>query len=611
MLGRTVTNANRILSTLFTACIFLIGAISVASAFEAPQPYQPIVETSADKTITLTGRDLTIEQVIDIARNGAKVELSAEALERSADAYGLLLQGAAENVTIYWFNRGAGDQRETVIFSGDPMTPENTKLLKAQQLARFKAGVGRGYGPEIYEEALVRATMAIRANTMSYEAASPQLTNILVEMLNKRVTPVVQSRGTLGEGDLPTMGNIAAAMVGEGDAYYRGARMSAAKALEEAGIKPLEPFGADQAALISTNAYAYAMAVLLLEDARQLLEWTDLSYAMGLLGMNSSVTPISAGVQAMRPYEWLTWDAARIMDMIKGSYLFDDDPDRIIQDPESMRASSQRQGSAWQAWAELRDSVTLSINASDHNPAILTGLTPESSWELSTPQFMKYYIKGGPLSKGKSGYIFSNANWDPYPLANQVEAFTIAITNMGVAVAQRIERFKNPFFTVIKPADVLSEDERKNLPTFDGYLPTDLWLELAQMGTPVTPAGQAIVATVEDLEAQTRLKTQRARQAVELSFELLAQDLLTASYWMDVRKAQDADRKFGEAPTAALAALREIVPWQQPAAERQKRPLGMVLYDFMKENPASKFYSGGPKPPEAAVTPKAGMQVSN
>src|SRR5690606_6739856 len=146
-------------------------------------------------------------------------------------AYGLLLQGAAENVTIYWFNRGAGSQRETVIFSGDPTTPENTKLLKDQQLARFKAGVGRGYGPEIYEEALVRAIMAIRANTMSYEAASPQLTNILVEMLNKRVTPVVQSRGTLGEGDLPTMSNIAAAMVGEGDAYYRGARMPAAKAL--------------------------------------------------------------------------------------------------------------------------------------------------------------------------------------------------------------------------------------------------------------------------------------------------------------------------------------------------------------------------------------------
>ncbi|PDQ20317.1 histidine ammonia-lyase [Mesorhizobium sanjuanii] len=578
-----------------------------ALAFEATTTYQPIFETAADKTITLTGHDLTIEQVIDIARSGAKVELSPEALQRSADAYGLLLEGAAEGVTIYWFNRGAGDQRETVIFSGDPTTPENTKLLKDQQLARFKGGVTRGYGPELQEEALVRAIMAIRANTISYEAASPQLTHMLVDMLNKRVTPVVQSRGTLGEGDLATLGNIGAAMVGEGDAYLNGVRMPAAQALAQAGLKPLEPFAADQAALISTNAYAQAQAVLLVEDARKLLEWTDLSYAMGLNGMNSSVTPISVPVQAMRPYPWLTWDAARIMDMIKGSYLFDEDPARIIQDPESMRASSQRQGSAWQAWADLRDSVLLSINSSDHNPAVLPGLTPQSSPELNTPQFMQYYIKGGKLSNGKSGYIFSNANWDPYPLANQVEAFTNALTNLGVAVAQRIERFRNPFFTVIKPADVLSADQRKDIPSFDGYLPTDLWQELADLGTPVTPNGQAIVATVEDLEAQTRIKTQRAREAVDVSFHLVAQDLLTASYWMELRKAQKPERKFGEAPTAALAALRQVIPWQQSASARPKRPLGMVAYDFMQQNPATRFYPGGPQAPRSPTAPTAGV----
>lgn len=594
---------------IFLCALTLTGAFVAAPAlaFEATTTYQPIFEAAASETITLTGHDLTIDQVIDIARSGAKVELSPEALQRSADAYGLLLEGAAEGVTIYWFNRGAGDQRETVIFSGDPTTPENTKLLKDQQLARFKGGVTRGYGPELQEEALVRAIMAIRANTMSYEAASPQLTHMLVDMLNKRVTPVVQSRGTLGEGDLATLGNIGAAMVGEGEAYFRGVRMPAAQALAEAGLKPLEPFAADQAALISTNAYAQAQAVLLVEDARKLLEWTDLSYAMGLNGMNSSVTPISVPVQAMRPYPWLTWDAARIMDMIKGSYLFDEDPARIIQDPESMRASSQRQGSAWQAWADLRDSVLLSINSSDHNPAVLPGLTPQSSPELSTPQFMQYYIKGGKLSNGKSGYIFSNANWDPYPLANQVEAFTLALTNLGVAVAQRIERFRNPFFTVIKPADVLSADQRKDIPTFDGYLPTDLWQELADLGTPVTPNGQAIVATVEDLEAQTRIKTQRAREAVDVSFHLVAQDLLTASYWMELRKAQKPERKFGEAPTAALAALRQVIPWQQPAAQRPKRPLGMVAYDFMQQNPATRFYPGGPQAPRSPTAPTAGV----
>ncbi|ESY98405.1 hypothetical protein [Mesorhizobium sp. LNHC209A00] len=76
---------------------------------------------------------------------------------------------------------------------------------------------------------------------------------------------------------------------------------------------------------------------------------------------------------------------------------------------------------------------------------------------------------------------------------------------------------------------------------------------------------------------------------------------------MEIRKAQNPQRKFGEAPTAALEALRQVIPWHQEASERQKRPLGMVAYDFMQENPASKFYSGGPPAPTAAAMPAAGV----
>lgn len=80
-----------------------------------------------------------------------------------------------------------------------------------------------------------------------------------------------------------------------------------------------------------------------------------------------------------------------------------------------------------------------------------------------------------------------------------------------------------------------------------------------------------------------------------------------ASYWMEVRKAQKPERNFGPAPTAALAALRQVIPWRQAPSERQKRPLGMVVYDFMQDNPASKFYSAGPNPPESKAHPTAGV----
>ena len=75
--------------------------------------------------------------------------------------------------------------------------------------------------------------MVVRANAMIYNAPSPQLSQMLLDLLNKRVTPVVQSRGTLGEGDLAQLGNVGAAMVGVGEAYFEGVRMPAAQALQE------------------------------------------------------------------------------------------------------------------------------------------------------------------------------------------------------------------------------------------------------------------------------------------------------------------------------------------------------------------------------------------
>ncbi len=441
----------------------MIGGLIASSPALAQSNYQPIDPAGLDKTITLTGRDLTVEQVVEVARYGAKVELSPEAKQREADNYGLLLEAAAEGIPVYWFNRGAGDQRETVMFSGDPMSPKNKAYLEKSQLEEFRLGAIMGYGPEVKDEEIVRAMMVVRANAMTYNAPSPQLSQMLLALLNQRITPVVQSRGTLGEGDLAQLTNVGAAMVGAGDVYYQGARMTAAAALARAGLKPIQPFAADINALTSSNAYATGIAALAVFDGEQALDWADLIYAMDLDGMNSSITPLSTVVQRERPFKWLNWEAARVRDMLKGSYLFGDDPHRIIQDPESLRASAIRQGSAWEDWGALRDAVVLQMNSSDHNPAVRTDLSPEDSWELSTPQMMKFFVKGGKYSNGKHGYIVSNANWDPYPMANKLEDFVIALANMDIAVSLRIDRFSNSFFTLADPAQAL------HLPAGSGF----------------------------------------------------------------------------------------------------------------------------------------------
>ncbi len=555
----------------------------------------------ADKTVVLTGRDLTVDQVVQVARYGAKVSLSPEARQRSADAYGLLLEAAAEGVSVYWFNRGSGSGREKFIFKGDPLAPANKKLLEERQLAIFRRGALAGLGPQVGEEEIVRAMMVVRANTMSFEAASPQLTQRLLDLLNERITPVVLSRGTVGEGDLGPFTNIGAAMVGAGTVYYRGARMPAAQALKQAGLEPLVPFAADDSELESSNAYATGQAALLLHDAREALSWADLIYAIDLNGMNSSVSPLSQPVQANRPFKWLNWDAQRVLEMLRGSYLFELDEQRIIQDPESLRASSIRQGSAWQAWAQLRDDVLIQMNSSDHNPAVRVGASPADSWELNTPQLAQFYVKGGPRSNGKHGFIFSNANWDPYPMANDIEAFSIALANMDVAIAQRIVRFSNPFFTVISPSDELSGDPgRFGLAQGSEIDAAALMQQIQGLINPVPPEGNALIKTVEDLQTQTRLKVVRARQAVEDTIDLLAEDLLTGTSWLDLRKVQNPARSFGPSSTAVWTALRKVLPFNDEGARVREVPIHELAASFIREHAAAEFYPMDDREPVAA-----------
>ena len=129
------------------ACAVAGACFALGTGASAAEAYNPIVPTEAGRTITLDGKHLTIDEVVAIARHGAKVQLAPAARKRSEDAYELLLQGARQGLPIYWFNRAPGSGRETVIFEGDPLSPENKQLLLTRQLATFKRGTAVGHRP--------------------------------------------------------------------------------------------------------------------------------------------------------------------------------------------------------------------------------------------------------------------------------------------------------------------------------------------------------------------------------------------------------------------------------------------------------------------------------
>lgn len=573
----------------------ILGAVLLAGQAAA---YNFITPTMANRTVTLTGKDLTVEEVVAVARYGAKIQISPEAKQRNADTWGLLIQGAAENMPVYLFNRGGGNQREVPTFAGDPLSEENrayfatrTGVLPEWQPPTTPPGPFNPSFAEFDDEDIGRAIMVVRINQMTWLPSSPAILQAHVDLMNAGITPVMRARGGTGEALGPTSGNITTTVRGGGEAYYRGQRMSSAEALRRAGLKPTPTMPGDNTTG-TVNADVAGMSALLVHDAKQLLDWIDLAYAVDLNGMNSSITPLFQPNRVVRPYRWINWNQERVLGMLRGSYLLNDEGDsdpkikRIIQDPESMRAGYVRAGAAWEEWGNLRDAVTVQMNWTEHNPVALVGAKPTDSWELSSPWAMKYFVKGGPRSNGKSGFIFSNANWDPYPLGNRLEAFNIALANLDVAVMLRQERFRSTFFTVVTANEILGPpppgQQGGNIGGSAG-VNHEVWQKIQGYINPVPPEGYCLDADcVEELDAETLFKIDRSQRIVMESWTLVANDFTVGSRWMDIRKAQRPNRTFGAAPTAAVAALRAS---------------GKTPYDFVRTTPAATFIGAGPPIP--------------
>lgn len=571
-----------------------IAAMLLSVSSRSAEVYQPINPTMAEKTITLTGQDLSVDELVQIARYGAKVAIGQQLRDGAADSFGLILEAQAENVPVYLFNRNAGSGREVVSLRGSPDSAEYKAELDRRYNGVERAFRATGFGEEIPDEEVGRAMLVVDLNNMRYLAASPAYVQGIADLLNHGVTPPVLWHGAIGEADFVPTGTV---LQGYGHAYYKGVRMRASEALEKAGLKPIRFDGAD-GNLVTTSALTGGLAGLLVHDLRELIEWHDLIWTMDLTAMNGSVGPLTMPVQATRPFAWANYAAERALDMLKGSYVFDGEY-RIIQDPESLRATVWRDGGVWAAWARLRDSTLIQMNSTDHNPTIRPDVAPSDSWELSTPQLMKYYVKGGKYSHGKHGYVLSNSDWDPYPLVDDVEAFPVALVNLMVAVVQRMHRFEDTFFTVTDAEAVLKTHAGPGGSSGagggggGGAMTDALWQELKPLANPIPPDGVTADKGVGDLDAVPVVKLMRLKQAMIVSREILVQDLLNAAFWMDIRKLEKPERTFGSAPGAVWTNYRKVVPFRSGSGKSAAdESVEDTTLHFLETNSPETFYEG-------------------
>jgi histidine ammonia-lyase len=599
-------------------CLLVVGLTAVGipatASAQAQEGFIPINPTKANKTITLTGDDMTIQDLVDIARHGAKVKIAKQHTKYMNRAYNLIIEAARQGVPVYRFNRGAGPSREIVVFEGDPFEPENLELLQDRRLSAAFNGRWRAdrdpYRPYQESEEIVRAMMAVRANNIKYVANGPATAQKIADLLNHRITPLVQTLDTFaGEGMLSQMGNVESVMFGFGEVFYEGARMPASDALDQAGVEPGGVDPGDRAndlglfrGVYSTNAYSTGEAALLVHEAKQLLDWRDLVFSVATNGLNSSVTPLSAVPQRIeRPYPYANWQAERLLAILDDSYLFDLEFEivngelegfpRLLQDPLSFRNYPWRGGSAWKAWDQLRKLVETAMNTSDHNPSTAPGVHPEDSPELQTPWLMRHYVEPTPKNtpyegwRSEGGFTLSNSNYHQSELANDVEHLTLALASATHQIFLRARRISEPFFSVIEPQDVLSPEElERAAPRNDGVeVLQDLFDELNALIIPVPLDHDYRPEWPDEERTWTSDRIAKARVTVDTALRLTSQELLAGTFWMDVRLAQNPERGFGDAPTCTWEAFREVIPWQMDPEDRPPDP-SEIAYEFLRDN---------------------------
>ncbi len=300
-------------------------------------------------TVVLTGHDLTLEDVLRVARGGEGAELDTSVLEQMRAAREVVEQARAEGREVYGLTTGVGARKR--FRPGDEAAAFNRRMLLDHRV---------GSGPTVADD-VARAAVLLTANHLAagWAGARPELGRALAAALDGPA-PSIRLYGSIGMGDVAPLADLAHGALGD-------LPLAAGEAL----------------ALISSNAFSTALAALALADAGRLLDTLDVAGALDLEAFAGSVAPLDPAAAAARPDPGAVSTAERLRALLEGSYLLDEGAARNLQDPLSFRCLPQVHGAARDALAYARARLGLELNAHQGNPLVTGGrIVPAASFDV-------------------------------------------------------------------------------------------------------------------------------------------------------------------------------------------------------------------------------------
>ncbi len=469
-------------------------------------------------TVVLDGSGLTIEKLVAIARNNEKAELHADAVERIKKCRAMLERKIEAREIMYGVNTGIGEFSEVVL------TDEQVRDFQKYLIYNHAAGIG---DPAPIE--YVRGAMASRINVHAHgnSGIRPEITNTLVEMLNKGVTAFVCQKGSVGaSGDLAPMAQMALLLMGEGKAYYKGELLNGKTAMEKAGI-PIPGLKArDGLGVINGSNMLTAMSGIFLFDALNWLKQAEIATAMSLEALKANMRPYHTKIHEVRGFPGAVKSARAIRKCIEGGDLAEERIKCKVQDAYSMRSTPQVIGAAYDALEYARSQVEIELNGVGDNPIFFA----EENLQLSGANF-----QGSPVSL-------------PMDMAGT------AITMVSVLSERRMNRLNNPALSVGLPPFLT-----KGAGMFSGlmlsqYTADALIVEQRILSVPASIQSIPAAADQEDFVSMGMNTAIKNFQILDNAYGVLGIEFMAAAQALDLR-----EYKFGRGTTKAREVIRKYV----------------------------------------------------
>jgi histidine ammonia-lyase len=365
-------------------------------------------------TVSLDGNSLTLDQLVAIARDAAPIAIADTARERIRAARAVVDEYTHHDDPTYGINTGFGNFAEVKI------PPDSLSQLQINLVRSHSAGVGEPLPVDV-----VRAMMALRANVLAkgFSGIRLETLELLVELLNRQVHPVVPSRGSVGaSGDLAPLAHLALVLIGEGAAGHADAPIAGGEALTRAGLAPAVLQAKEGLALINGTQASTALLGLSLADAGRLARAADIAAALSLDALRGSTRPFDGRIHDARGFDGQRQSAENLRNLLDGSPINTSHANcGRVQDAYSLRCTPQVHGAAREALGFARRVFDTEANAATDNPMV--------------------FAEGRDTALGD---IVSGGNFHGAPVAIASDVVCLALAQLATISERRCDRLVNP-----------------------------------------------------------------------------------------------------------------------------------------------------------------------